>query len=233
MQEDPAEVPSPIDLFSLDLIDRNKLDDILFDDSTSYEMSGSTFKAFCTPIESYREVTEAYQCIKLDHLFASHIMMSCLFSEGSKTRSFNCDDGETGGGNEIEKLMKQENFKGYAIFVVRWKAGGNIGPPRFACILNVASQVIRKARIKEEIRAQAAVQSQQRSSQAPPSSQTSTPQSPMANAPQQPPVSRPQQVPPPSKEPTLSTADTQPTSRPQVPKGDDYLRSLLTQNPDK
>ena len=178
--EDPAHVPTPKELFSLDLLQRDSLDEIPFDESNSCTLSSSTFKAFSTPVSSYRQVHQAYMKIKLDHLYATHIIMACAFLENGKLKVFNCDDGEDGAGNELEKLMKEESFTGYVLFIVRWKLGSNLGPRRFKCILAVASDVIKKAKMKEEIRNQLSSQPQ---NQTPPQQSMQPQQPPQTPAP--------------------------------------------------
>ena len=150
--EDLIYVPTPKDLFTLNLVERDALDDIIFDESPPFTISNSTFKAFCSPATSYREVRDAYKKLKLDNRYATHIIMACAFNSDSGHSSFSCDDGEYGTGNELEKLMKEENFNGYALFVIRWKLDGNMDPRRFKCILSVASKVIKKVKTKEEMR---------------------------------------------------------------------------------
>ena len=152
MQPDPIHVPTPQDLVCLSLTDRSDLDDVVFEESTPYTISGSTFKACCTDIVSYKEAFTAYKKIKLDEIYASHIMMACVFKKDSQLEVFSCDDGEDGGGLTLEKMMLDSRFYGHAIFVIRWKLGGNLGAHQFRCIEAVAQKVIEKVKMKEELR---------------------------------------------------------------------------------
>ena len=148
----PVSPPLARSLVAMSKIELNDLDDIMFVDEPGYTLSSSTFKAFSTPVASFEEAQLAYKKLRLDNLYASHIMMACAFHEGEGVSSFSCDDGEDSGGIELEKIMEQNNFIGYALFVVHWKLGGNLGPRRFKCIEAVATQVIKKTRMKEELR---------------------------------------------------------------------------------
>ena len=109
------------------------------------------FKAFCSDISSYDEASLAYKKIKLDNIYASHIMMACVFKNGSNLEVFSCDDGEDGGGLTIQKMMLDSQFYGHALFIIRWKLGGNIGARRFCCIEAVVQKVIKKVKMKGEL----------------------------------------------------------------------------------
>ena len=152
MMEDPVYVPNPKDLLCLSITDREELDEIRFDESLPFTLSNSTFKAYCCKISSYEEVSDAYKKMKLENIYASHIMMGCAFKKEQSLEMFSCDDGEDGGGLVLEKLISQNEFYGHAIFVIRWKMGGNMGARRFRCIESVADQVIQKVKTKDEMR---------------------------------------------------------------------------------
>ena len=151
MQPDPVYVPSPQDLLCLSVKDREELDSIEFEESAPYTLSDSTFKAFSSPISSYEEVKRAYKKIKLDNIYASHIMMACSFKSGTSCEIFSCDDGEDGGGLALEKIILATQFYGHVLFVIRWKLGGNMGARRFRCIESVAHKLIEKVKVKAEL----------------------------------------------------------------------------------
>ena len=152
MQCDLIYVPSPQDLICLSLTDREELDQITFKESVPYTLSDSTFKAFCSDISSYDEASLAYKKIKLENIYASHIMMACVFKIGTKLEVFSCDDREDGGGLTIQKMMLDSQFYGHALFVIRWKLGGNMGAQHFRCIKAVVQKVIEKVKVKGELR---------------------------------------------------------------------------------
>ena len=120
-------MPTPQDLICLSLTDREQLDVVEFEESAPYTLSDSTFKAFCTDISSYAEASLAYKKIKLENIYASHIMLACVFKNGSSLEVFSCDDGEDSGGLTLQKMMLDSQFYGHALFVIRWKLGGNMG----------------------------------------------------------------------------------------------------------
>ena len=152
MVPDPIYVPTPKDILLLSLKDHERLESIIIEESTSYTLSDSTFKAFCSKVTSYEEVKRVYQKLKIDHVYATHIMMACAFKEGPGVEIFSCDDGEDGGGLLLEKMISSAELLDHALFVARWKLGGNMGAHHFKCIEAVATQVIRTVKTKEEMR---------------------------------------------------------------------------------
>ena len=148
MQHDPIYVLTPQDLICLSLTDREQLDAVEFKESAAYALSDSTFKAFCMDISSYAEASLAYKKIKLENIYASHIMLAGVFKNGSSLEVFSCDDGEDGGGLTLQKMMLDSQFYGHALFVIRWKLGGNMGAQRFRCIEAVAQKIIEKVKMK-------------------------------------------------------------------------------------
>ena len=149
---DPIVVPSPKDLLTNSSYDLELLDEIRCEQSNSYTLSDSTFKAFAIEIQNFGQANVAYKKIKLENLFASHIMMACSIKDGPDIATFSCDDGEDLAGAELEKLIKEHSFYNYALFVARWKLGGNMGSRHFKCINSVATQVIKKVKTKTELR---------------------------------------------------------------------------------
>ena len=218
LMEDPVYVPTPKELLTLNLLDRNELEDIDFDQSALFTLSSSTFKAFCTTIHNYREVSAAYKRMKLDNLYVMHIIIACSFQEDTRIAIFSCDDGEDGAGNELEKLIKQQNFVGYAVFVIRWKLGGNMGPRCFKCILSVASKVMKTARIKNKPCHQSDVSPQRNSTQ------KSTPNIDSVNPANSPPhlLRQPTPSSPDHNAHQPPKVDSAPQKRPPISSEDDY-----------
>ena len=148
---DPVYPPDVQTLMSLSQTDVKSFAQVQFEVSDAYPLAKSNFRGFCLPISCYQDVDFAYKKLKYEERFATHIMMGCQFQEGRKLESFSCDDGEASGGIEIVNVLKSTKAVGYAIFVIRWKLGGNIGPRRFGCIRAVAKQALEKLRSKSEI----------------------------------------------------------------------------------
>ena len=152
MQCDPIYVPTPQDLICVSLSDREELEAVMFEESAPYTLSDSTFKAFCTDISSYSAASLAYKKIKLENIYASHIMMACVFKNGDNLEVFSCDDDEDGGSLTLQKMMLDSQFYRHALFVIRWKLGGNMGAQRFRCIEAVVQKIIEKVKMKKELR---------------------------------------------------------------------------------
>ena len=148
---DPIVVPSPKEILTNSSFDLELLDDIPCEQSNSYTISDSTFKAFTIEIQNFGQANVAYKKIKWENLFASHIMMACSIKDGTDIATFSCDDGEDLAGAELEKLIKEHSFYNYALFVARWKLGGNMGSRCFKCINAVTTQVIKKVKTETEL----------------------------------------------------------------------------------
>ena len=151
---DPVVVPSPKELLTNSALDLELLDNIKCEQSNSYTLSDSTFKAFAIQVENFGQANVAYKKVKLENIFTSHIMMACAIKDGPDIAVFSCDDGEDLAGAELEKLIREHSFYNYALFVARWKLGGNMGSRRFKCIQSVESQVIKKVKTKAELHPQ-------------------------------------------------------------------------------
>ena len=120
--------------------------------STPTNVDKNTFRGYALEISSFDEVKVAYQKLKIEEKYATHIMMACSFEQNSKELFWSCDDGEDNGGHEILKVIREMKMKNIAAFVARWKVGANMGPKRFKCISQNARAVIQKIKVKNEIR---------------------------------------------------------------------------------
>ena len=145
---DPIFVPGPEKMLKVSPADKEELNDIDFDSAPAYNLMRSSFEA---TVYSFNDVERAYLRLKLDHLYATHIMMGCVFNDNGGVSSFSSDEGEEGGGVEVLKILAESSVENYAVFVLRWKLGGDMGPSRFKCIAAVTKKVIQKMKIKKEL----------------------------------------------------------------------------------
>ena len=125
---DLVSVPTPKDLLTNSNLDIELLDNIRMDASKPDTLLDSMCKVFAIEIENFGQANIAYKKIKLENLFAIHVIMACAFKQqNGSVASFSCDDREDMAGVLLEWLMKEENFLGYALIVAKWKLGGNMG----------------------------------------------------------------------------------------------------------
>ena len=74
--------------------------------------------------------------------------MACQFHNSPTLESLSCNDGEASRGVEVLCLLQTTKSVGYAVFVIHWKSGENMGPQRFGCIKSVAKQALEKLKVK-------------------------------------------------------------------------------------
>ena len=109
------------------------------------EQEGSTFHVMAARIESIEELKKTYRRIKNDHCMATHVMGGYrIFGQDHIHLQDYYDDGEYGGGRRILQQLKEQQIFNLAIFVARYKEGGNIGKARFDIITELTKSVIAK-----------------------------------------------------------------------------------------
>ena len=95
MIADPVTVPTPKDMLTNSASDIELLEHIPFEASDPFTLSDSMFKAFAVEIENFSQAHIAYKKIKMENLFATHVIMARAFKQPSgATASFSCNDGE-------------------------------------------------------------------------------------------------------------------------------------------
>ena len=98
------------------------LDNIISDRGSKYAVSG----AACT---SESEVKELIKTLKKRKKFAkaTHNTWGVLTNAGP----LKADDGETGAGNVILRMLEREDVRNHLIIVTRWYGGKHLGGDRF------------------------------------------------------------------------------------------------------
>lgn len=98
------------------------LDNIISDRGSKYAVSGA-------PCASETEAKELIKILKKRKKFAkaTHNTWGVLTSEGP----LKADDGETGAGNVILRMLEREGVREHLIIVTRWYGGKHLGGDRF------------------------------------------------------------------------------------------------------
>ena len=101
----------------------NKFHFIIKDRGSKYSVSGSAAKS---KAEAQRIVDD----LRTDKRYAkaTHNTWGLLLSEGGPIKN---DDGETGAGMVIIRMLERENLKDHVIIVTRWFGGTQLGGDRF------------------------------------------------------------------------------------------------------
>jgi putative IMPACT (imprinted ancient) family translation regulator len=100
-----------------------KLGQILNDRGSKYAVSGCAVK-------DRAEVDAALKTLKRDKAYAkaTHNTWGVLFDEGGPLKA---DDGESGAGMVILRMLEREKITGHLIVVTRWYGGKHLGGDRF------------------------------------------------------------------------------------------------------
>lgn len=95
---------------------------VLTDRGSKYAVSGA-------PVTSRAEVDAVLDALKKDRAYAkaTHNTWAAMLPTGG----LKADDGETGAGMVILRMMEREGLKDHVIIVTRWYGGKKLGGDRF------------------------------------------------------------------------------------------------------
>ena len=95
---------------------------VLTDRGSKYAVSGA-------PVTSRAEVDAVLDALKKDRAYAkaTHNTWAAMLPTGG----LKADDGETGAGMVILRMMQREGLKDHVIIVTRWYGGKKLGGDRF------------------------------------------------------------------------------------------------------
>lgn len=107
-----------------------QLRNVVVDRGSRYAVSGG-------PANSAGDVAAFLKALKRDRRFAraTHNSWAVLLPDGTPLKG---DDGETGAGNVILRMLEREGVTGQIVVVTRWYGGKHLGGDRFrhvqACV---------------------------------------------------------------------------------------------------
>ncbi|UWR25590.1 YigZ family protein [Sulfitobacter sp. S223] len=96
---------------------------ILTDRGSKYAVSGC-------PVTSRAEIDAAVKALKRDKSYAkaTHNTWGALLPDEGPIKA---DDGESGAGMVILRMLEREDFTGHLVVVTRWYGGKHLGGDRF------------------------------------------------------------------------------------------------------
>ncbi len=99
------------------------LENLLTDKGSKYAVSG-------TPVTSKPEAVSALKALKRSKKYAkaTHNTWAVLLRDGTPLKN---DDGETGAGMVILRMLERENLHDHLVIVTRWYGGVKLGGDRF------------------------------------------------------------------------------------------------------
>ena len=106
---------------------------------------GSSFQGHIAKIEETSNAIPILHQLFSNHAVAkaSHNMYAYRITHQGKTTENSSDDGEFGAGKKLLDLLRSNDVKNQLVVVTRWYGGQQMGPKRFQCILEAASEVIK------------------------------------------------------------------------------------------
>ncbi|MGQ3487079.1 YigZ family protein [Roseovarius pacificus] len=101
----------------------NQLTGVISDRGSKYAVSGG-------PVADRAEIEEFLKALKRDKKFAkaTHNTWAALMSDGTPLKG---DDGESGAGMVILRMLERANIRDHVIVVTRWYGGKHLGGDRF------------------------------------------------------------------------------------------------------
>ena len=141
--EKEVEPPTAKDVLLTTKAKEKELQRLQIFEGPSETCDGSTFYSYAAKADTLEDVKVLYHKIKMENVSATHI--SCAYRIfGIKHHNYQdyADDGEIGAGRRILTELKTAKVFNVAIFILRYKAGGNIGPVRFQIVSNLAKQAV-------------------------------------------------------------------------------------------
>ena len=131
--------PQPIELF-VDKTEREKINRIKFATSDTTSLEGSNFVGYACKASNITEVQRAYRKIKIMHPSADHIVAAYNMKSSDGYQ----DDEEFAAGYKLLNYLKAHRSPNVAVFVVRYKSGGNLGITRFEMMENAIVQAMQR-----------------------------------------------------------------------------------------
>ena len=100
-----------------------QLANVVTDRGSKYAVSGG-------PVQSRKEADAFLKALKRDKKFAkaTHNTWAVLLSDGTPLKG---DDGESGAGMVILRMLEREDLRDHVVVVTRWYGGVKLGGDRF------------------------------------------------------------------------------------------------------
>jgi len=100
-----------------------QLENVVSDRGSRYAVSGSE-------VQTPEEVNDFLKALKRNKRYAkaTHNTWAVLYSDGTPVKN---DDGESGAGMVILRMLEREGLKNHVVVVTRWYGGKHLGGDRF------------------------------------------------------------------------------------------------------
>ena len=136
--------PTLKDMLLMNKMEKKEVNAMELVPGDSERVQTSLFQAFACQVKTLEEVKQCYMKLKMEHGSATHIICGYrIFGIRHHVYQDYSDDGEIGGGRRILGKLKAAGVFNIAVFVTRYKAGGNIGAQCFNIIANLTKKAIK------------------------------------------------------------------------------------------
>ena len=138
-----VEAPAIKDVLLLSDEEGARIDSLPVAEMGSKALNGSKFIAYAAEVKSHQAVKDAYLHVKAQHISATHIMSGYrIFGHKFYTLQDYSDDGEHFGGKCILNQLKEAKIWNFAVFIVRYHNGPNLGRVRFDIISDLTKDAL-------------------------------------------------------------------------------------------
>ena len=148
--EKAIKVPKPEEILRQKPTEREQRRKITITKGNIVHVEDSTFIGYSAFVDSFDDITKAYQNVKEKHADARHVC--CAFRlpgiEIALLQDY-VDDEEPGGGRKLLDLLEELDTFNRAVFVARYYDGNHIGPERFHGMRSAALSAIIKTPINK------------------------------------------------------------------------------------
>ena len=138
-----VESPSSRDILLMKREEEIEIEKHNFHETPTRSENGSFFKAYGKEANTVEEVQEMYQAIRAKHLSSTHIMCGYrIFGSSFHLLQDHVSDGEWGGSRYILEAIKNAKVWNFAVFIVRYHNGPNLGKLRFDIVADLTRDLI-------------------------------------------------------------------------------------------
>ena len=119
-----------------------QIENVVSDRGSKYAVSGNIAK-------NRSEVQKLISILtaRKKYARASHNTWAIIFSSGEQVKQ---DDGESGAGSIMLKMLEREHLLDHLVIVTRWYGGVNLGADRFRHVKSCVQMYVRKLRSSKQ-----------------------------------------------------------------------------------
>lgn len=118
----------------------HQISNVLSDKGSKYAVSGGTVSDRSQALAFIKELTRKKKYAK-----ATHNTWAVIFADGTPLKN---DDGESGAGAIVLKMLERESLRDHIVVVTRWYGGVHLGADRFRHVKTCVDTYFRAVQFK-------------------------------------------------------------------------------------